>query len=452
MRTLTQHRIWKKLISVGIVILFFFGEIAISFSDKADENSLIDNENISFALRLENDDTEFADEPSIDLLFETFLEKYNIEGASVAVTYNEKLVYAKGFGYANTETGEEVQPGHLFRIASVSKLLTATGIMKLVEEGQLSLDDPVFGPEGILNHPRFLNYEDKRVEEITVKNLLNHTPGWSRHKGDPIFNSLYVAHKFKLPAPAQLDDIIVYQLEKPLSFDPGSIYSYSNLGYAILGKIIELKSGIPYEDYIALNILKPHGIHDMHIGHSLYHEKFPNEVHYYEPAGSSLTQSFDGSGKMVKKSYGGNNMELLGAAGGWVASAPELARFISAIDGYSVIDDVLDSTLIVNMADAEFAGKGLIGWRGADQHGTWWRTGTLSGTTALVMRFGNGENWVVLLNSSAYKRIRIHNKLSRTIFAASYRVKNWPSYDLFANIQSGSPASMGEIPAMNPEL
>lgn len=444
--------IWKRLVRTALVVLFFFGEIAITLSDKAEENSLINTENISFALRLDNDDTEFTDEQSIDLLFENFLEKYNIQGASVAVTHKEKLVYAKGFGLANTETGEKVQPGHLFRIASVSKLITATGIMKLVEEGELSLEDRVFGPDGLLNDPKFLKYEDIRVEEIRVKNLLNHTPGWSRHKGDPIFNSLYVAHKFKLPAPAKLDDIIVYQLGKPLSFDPGTVYSYSNLGYAILGKIIELKSGLPYEDYIVLNILKPHGIHDMHIGHSLYHEKFPNEVHYYEPAGSSLTQSFDGSGKMVKKSYGGNNMDLLGAAGGWVASAPELARFISAIDGYSVVDDVLDSTLTMNMADPEIAGKGLFGWRGADRHGTWWRTGTLSGSTALVMRFENGENWVVLLNSSAYKRIRIHNKLSRTIFAASYRVKNWPSYDLFANAHSGSPTSIGDIPAVNPEL
>ncbi len=73
----------------------------------------------------------------------------------------------------------------------------------------------------------------------------------------------------------------------------------------------------------------------MHIGHSHYYEKYPNEVRYYEPAGSSNAPESDGSGLMVPKAYGGNNIELLGAAGGWVASAPELAKFIAVIDGYA---------------------------------------------------------------------------------------------------------------------
>ncbi|MFW5644649.1 MAG: serine hydrolase domain-containing protein [Bacteroidota bacterium] len=442
----------KTYLMIGLTVLFFFGEIAISFSDRAASNSLIDSDNMSFALNLENSDSDFEQDEFIDRLVESFIKRYNIKGASVAVTKNGQLVYAKGFGMANTETSEPMQPGHIFRIASVSKLLTAAAIMKLIEEDKLELDARVFGKEGILNDEIFQSFQDERIADIRIRHLLNHTAGWSRYKGDPVFNSLYIARKYNETPPAQEDRIIQYGLQKPLSFSPGTTYSYSNLGYIILGRIISSLTHMPYEDYIVMNILKPLDIHDMHIGRSFYHEKYPNEVRYYEPAGSALTMAFNGSGRMVPKSYGGNNMELLGAAGGWVASAPELIKFISAIDGFPDMPDLLADSSIQLMTDPRRAGEGLFGWRGADGHGTWWRTGTLSGSLSFVMRMENGLNWVILLNTSGSKRLRLHNKLSRTIFAASYRVKDWPDYNLFAKPDKGFLSPITEIPALNPKL
>lgn len=442
----------KYLLIVGLTVFFFFGEIAISFSDRAARNSFIDTNNMSFALNLDNSDSDFEQDEYIDRLIESFLTRYHIKGASVAVTKNEKLVYARGFGMANTETSENMQPGHIFRMASVSKLITATAIMKLREKGEIDLDAQVFGKDGILNDRMFLDFKDERVADIKVRYLLNHTGGWSRYKGDPVFNSLYIARKFDETPPAPEDMIIQYSLQKPLSYTPGTTYSYSNLGYLILGKIISKITEMPYEDYVVMNVLKPLDIHDMHIGKSFYHEKYPNEVRYYEPAGSSLTLAFNGSGRMVPKSYGGNNIELLGAAGGWVASAPELVKFISAIDGFENMPDLLADSSIHLMTDAERAGKGLFGWRGTDKHGTWWRTGTLSGSLSFVMRMENGLNWVILLNTSGYKRQRLHNKLSRTIFAASYRVKEWPEYNLFTKQVNTQPSPITEIPALNPRL
>jgi CubicO group peptidase (beta-lactamase class C family) len=380
------------------------------------------------------------------------MERYNVVGASVAITRNDSLVYAKGFGYANEETHEKVQPGHLFRIASVSKLITAVAVMKLYEQNILSLDEKVFGPEGILNDSQYLNYADNRVEKITVRDLLNHTGGWDRRKGDPMFNSLYIARKMHSEPPADLDLIIKYVLSRPLTYAPGTKYSYSNFGYALLGKIIQEKTGMPYEDYVVMNILKPVGINDMHIGHSYYYDKFPNEVRYYEPAGSSNAPEFDGSNEMVPKSYGGNNIEILGAAGGWVSSAPELARFISVIDDFPGKPDILSGKTIDMMTDPFEAGEGLFGWRGSDKHGTWWRTGTLSGTTALIIRLDNGLVWTVLMNTSSYKRLRIHHNLAKTIFAATYRMKEWPEQDLFVDREVRNPAPIGNIPAVNPEL
>ncbi|MCB8999049.1 MAG: beta-lactamase family protein [Bacteroidales bacterium] len=450
MKLFLQYR--KYILVVSLVIVFFFLETALSFSVKKQDNLFTPEDELSFAMRIKNNDSDFPETEGIDLLVKNFLEKNHIMGASVAITSKEKLVYAKGFGIANDETGEMVQPGHLFRIASVSKLITAVAIMQLYEQGKISLTDTVFGPNGILNEPEFQNIYDPRTKLITLTNLLNHTAGWGKRQGDAIFNSRYIARKMKSENPSDLNMIIEYTLSQKLSYNPGQRYSYSNFGYALLGKIVEKITGMKYEDYVVMNILRPAGIYDMHIGRNLYNEKFPNEVKYFEPAGSAYCPAVDGSDKMVPKSYGGNDFNLLGAAGGWVASAPELAKLLTLIDGFDYQKDILKKETILMMSDPGVAGRGLFGWRGSDNRGTWWRTGTLSGTTALVMRQENGINWVILLNTSGYKRSRLHSKMSRTMFASVYRIKNWPDINLFETPSVSEKSNMTSIPALNPQL
>jgi CubicO group peptidase (beta-lactamase class C family) len=440
----------KILVFISLFIFFFFGEIALTFSDKG-YPSLLDDEEIPVSLLLDNHYSDFEGTQDIDRQVNEFIKRWKIEGASLAVTKEERLVYAKGFGTANEETGEEVKPGHLFRIASVSKLITAVAIMKLYEEGKLNLDEPVFGEKGILNDSIYLAYPDKRIEEITVRHLLNHTAGWSRYAGDPIFNPLYIARKMGVPAPATFENVLQYTLSRRLNFNPGTRYSYSNMGYAILGKIIERKSGMPYQDFVVMNLLMPLGIYDMHIGKSYYREKYPNEVRYHSSAGMNTTYAFDGSGERVPIYYGGNDMELLGPAGGWVASAPELIKFMTAIDGFDEQPDILLPETIASMADPSIAGKGLFGWRGSDKYGTWWRTGYLTGSSTLVVRQNDGINWVVMTNTSTYKRSRIHRYVSSMMFGTIHRVQKWPEFDLFT-MEESQPGPIGDIPATNPKL
>jgi len=310
----------------------------------------------------------------------------------------------------------------------------------------------VFGPEGILNDPEFLQYKDVRMEEISVRHLLNHTAGWSKASGDPVFNFFFISKKMRLDGPADIDDLIVYTHKQKLGYNPGKHYSYSNFGYTVLGRIIEKVSGMPYEDYIFFNILKPLDIQDMHIGRNLYYEKYPNEVMYFEPSGTPKIPAFNGSGQMVPLPYGGNNIELLGAAGGWIASAPELVKLISAIDGYDDQPDILSRETVRMMTDPQFAGTGLFGWRGTDRHGTWWRTGTFSGSTALIVRQENGINWVALLNSSSNHRKGLHSRLSRTMFEATYGIKNWPDINLFVHKTVAPPDSSFLLTLMESDL
>ncbi len=435
---------------VPLIIMFFFGEIALTFSDYGN-SFIIENEEVAFSLKLENRYSDVAATSLIDERVEEFLNQWNIKGASVAISKDEELVYAKGFGYANVEKKEEVKPGHLFRIASVSKLITAAAVMKLYEEGQLQLDEYAFGPAGILDTSLFSDYKDSRVEQITVRHLLNHTAGWSKRSGDPLFNSLYIARKMKIDPPAKIDHVIEYTLSRNLNFDPGTRYSYSNFGYGVLGRIIEEISGMPYEDYVIIKVLKPAGIHDMHIGHSFAHEKFPNEVNYYNEGEDLMTYAVDGSGKLVPYHYGGNNIELLGAAGGWVASAPELCKLMTALDGFGNQRDILKKETIEMMVDPDLAGRGLFGWRGQDRYGTWWRTGYISGSTALLVRQRDGVNWVILLNTSTPKESRIQRYTSSMMFRAVSSVKLWPFLNLFL-VDQTYPDPISEFPISNPLL
>ena len=366
-----------------------------------------------------------------DYRINRFLEYWRIKGASVALVKNEKLVFAKGYGYADVEKKEKVEPDHLFRIASVSKLITATAIMKLKEEGLLQLSDRVFGEDGILNSDNYLNIRDKRVKKITVENLLRHTAGFTSRYGDQMFLPLTIAKRMGVPAPAHAETIIEFALSKRLHFTPGSRGSYSNLGYVILEKVVEKASGKDYEAYVQKHILKPAGILDMHIGKNLREDKLPNEVNYYEQSNAILVPAFDGSGGKVYRSNGGNDIEDLGGAGAWIASAAELMKFYVAIDGKDKQADILSKESIAYMTKPSPRGFSPIGWKGTRSNGTWWRTGTLAGTSALLKQNPDGTTWVIITNTSSWKGSKFPTELNKLMGRVMRSVKKWPETDLF---------------------
>jgi len=422
----------KSIAIIVLFLLFFLGETANTFSFKGENNrNNAIGTIIPLSYKIKNELSDCKQTENIDSIVTSFLKQNEIIGSSVAIAKEGRLVYAKGFGFANKENNELVTPKSLFRIASVSKLITAVAIMKLVENEKLDVNQKVFGPLGILNDSIYLNYKDKRVEDITINQLLSHTAGWNGKKSDPVFNLLYVAKVMDLVPPIKIPIVIEYALTKDLDSTPGKEYSYSNLGYCILGEVIKKITGMEYEDYVQFAILHPLGIYDMHIGKSFYNERYPNEVKYYNLTNIEELWSFDGSDELVPTEYGGNNIELLGAAGGWIASAPELVKLMVAIDGFSSQPDILSKQSLDYMTNAHDCSNRLIGWRGTDGHGTWWRTGTLCGTTALLMRHANEINWVVLLNTTTKSRPHIHNKLAHTMYAALGMVKKWPDSNLF---------------------
>lgn len=385
--------------------------------------------NLKFPLnqRISNELSDFNSSELIDNQVKQFIEKYELKGISISIVSNEKLVYAKGYGFANKEDSIFASPGQLFRLASVSKLITAVTIMKLVELKKIKLDSKVFGPKGFFNEDEYLKFEDPRLSDVTVLNLLNHSGGWTQRYGDPMFNPILISTLINEKLPATIDTYLKFVISRRLHFSPGTMNSYSNMGYMFLGEIIKRVTGMPYEDYVRKNILFPMGIYDMHLAHNLYNERLSNEVKYYVPAGDTLIYSYRGDSILVPKTYGGNDVRLLGGAGGWIASAPELARFLVSIDGFSNVKDFLSKESIGLMTgELEI----FLGWKQEYENG-WLRTGSFAGTNNVLYRGNDGFEWVVLCNTSSWKGPVFSYDIIRLMKKISREVPVWPDKDLF---------------------
>lgn len=362
---------------------------------------------------------------AIDLNIQNFIKRAKIRGASLAVVKDGEIVYAKGYGVTDVKSKMPVEPEHLFRIASVSKLITATGIMQLVQEGLLSLDQRVFGPEGILNDSVYTTYRDSRYEKITVRMLLNHSAGWSGKRADPMFSKELVSRTLNRPLPLTFPDIVRFVFRNNLDFEPGLRSSYSNFGYVLLGEIITKVTKTDYETYIKHNILYPLGIRSAHITNNIPEDKSDNEVSYYDLRGHGVVQSWDGSGKMVPRNAGGNDLKMLGPAGGWVASSLDIAKLLIGVAGYE--QHAILSKEIVNEMTTRQAYLQPLGWIGSDNDGRFWRSGSLSGTSAMVVKEKNGLSWVFLSNTSTTAGNKLPHIIDAVVHKSLRSVDQWPS-------------------------
>ncbi len=366
-------------------------------------------------LTVTNQQSEIPELEGLDKKIRYYMRKWQFKGASLAITRNDSLVYAKGYGWADEENGVQMEPGHILRMASVSKLLTAVGIMVLQDQGMLSIKDTVFGPSGILNDSLFVGtIKDRNHHKITVEHLLRHQGGFHR---DPLFSSRDVKHQLQLDHAPEKEDFYRLVLSRRLRFMPGSWQNYSNFGYLLLSEIIEKVSGMPYEKFMTDKVLIPAGCYDMHIAGSYYKDKYENEVRYYTHEGDGkFIEEYNDSGRIVERCYGGNNIPLLSGAGAWCGSPIEIARLVASIDGDPGVPDILSEEAIGQMTEYFDNETYSLGWNDTNPDKGWSRSGTLSGTCALVKRFPDGECWILITNTSTWKgpgQVRYTNDLFR---------------------------------------
>lgn len=308
----------------------------------------------------------------IDKVVLDYMATIDATAATVAVAKDGKLVYSRGYGYADERKKKPTPPDALLRIASVSKPVTAAAIKNLIRDKKLDADAKAFELIGA-KPPGKSKVGDERLKDVTVTHLLEHKGGWDRDKTfDPPFHTAKIEQELGLKRSARQGDLIAYMLTQPLQYAPGTQEAYSNFGYCVLGRVLEKAGKKSYLEVVQESVFKPLGIKDVRLGQAAVKKRDPREVWY--PVGED--------------SY---PLDLMDAFGGLVASAPAVCQFLS---GYWVTG---------NPREKGYVGYGIF-------------FGSLPGTTAFARQREDGYDAVVLLNSRRENSIKDdHDALKRAI-------------------------------------
>ena len=360
----------------------------------------------------------------------SLMQEYKVPGVALAVARDGRLVLARGYGYADTDLQLPVQPNSLFRLASVTKPHTAAAILKLIEQGKLSLSDKAFS---ILSNLQPLpgTVVDPRIATITIQNLLEHTSGWYGEADgtgyDPMFDVDNIARFMGTPAPADCPTIIRYELGRTLDKSPGTYFSYLNFGYCILGEVIHQVSGVPYEVFLKANITGPIGDSRAALGGTLKTDQLPGEVTYYDFPGAPLAHSVFPPFGIVPWPYGGYSLLANEADGGLVSSTIELLRFLTSIDGAG-------ATQLFQSPASGFPSLPPIGLGSV-----WGFIGGVSGTsTGLFLDAAGGQNRMqfAFLANTRPASDAWYTDMDKQLLDVGRQITNWPTSDLFPQFQT----------------
>ncbi|MEV4545892.1 serine hydrolase domain-containing protein [Micromonospora echinaurantiaca] len=370
---------------------------------------------------------------SFDDTMKSYMLARGISAGQLAVTYRGRLVLARGYG---NNSPQLIQPTSLFRVASLSKSLTAAAIVRLAQDGRLSLGDPV-GKFVDLTPPAGQSV-DPRLGQVTLWRLLQHTGGWDRDATnfDPLFKDRIIARALGVPMELRHADVIRFMSGQPLLHDPGATVSYSNYGYLLAGRVVEAVTGMPYETYVKQTLLAPLGVTRMANGWTI--ARHSGEVGYQSQY--TGTTVLDDSGATVAAPYGTFSMRLHDANGGWIASAVDMVRWASAFDAGSTL---LNSTSLSRIwAVPQPTGVNSNGWyyglgwavrpvSGGTGRNTW-HTGSLPGNYSLLVRTYDGMSWAALFNQRDDESGLGYGEIDPLLWQAARAVTSWPTHNFWS--------------------
>lgn len=300
------------------------------------------------------------------------MQKRHIPGVSIAVVQGGKIVLMKGYGLANVELSAPATESTVYQLASVTKTFTATAIMLLVKDGKISLDDEI--TDRLTDLP-------KAWENVTVRNLLNHTSGIKSYTSVKGFEKTMR----KDYARREIIDLVA---KEPLEFKPGAKWNYSNTGYFLLGMLIEKASGKSYGEFMTDRIFKPLGMTKTRAND--LRAIIPGRAQGYEWNGTELRNS----------EYTSPTQPF--AAGMLVSTVADMVKWDSALANHTLLDK---STLEqmwkpTRLAKGE-AGYGF-GWgvekvngRRLVSHG-----GGIPGFSSQISRFLDDDLTVIVLSNA----------------------------------------------------
>lgn len=309
----------------------------------------------------------------IDDLITGQMTHQQVPGVSVVVSANGVPILEKGYGLANRETGVSANAQTIYRIGSVTKQFTAAGVMLLIQDGKLTLDQRI---------AQYFPTAPANWKDITIRQLLQHTSGMQRDFQAPLA-SIYDPNHNYTP-----DEIISLFGRIPMASAPGQMYSYSNTGYYVLGLLIERVSGLSYFDFLQNRIFKPLDMSTASLISTL-------------PAPGALAAGYElDDGKLTRADtlFPGDD----GGQGGLQMSAPDLAKWDAALYTGHILSqssrEQLWTPTVLNDGNTEQYGLGWV-LDSVNGHPFVWHNGKESGYRSQFERHtAEGLTVIVLCN------------------------------------------------------
>jgi D-alanyl-D-alanine carboxypeptidase len=306
------------------------------------------------------------------------------DAVSVAVAVDGEIVHRAAHGVRIPGTAEPVTTSDRFRIASISKTITAITVLQLVEEGLVGLDEPVGA-----RIAASLGVVPSDADGVTVRQLLTHTSGF------PQYESLFFRNQV-----GSCRDAATVGFRRGI----GGGFEYSNMNYCVLGLLVEELTGEPYEQVVYERLLTPLDIQGMRLAPT------------YDP----------GPGEVEHRTVPGRNyMEVLGAAGAWVATPADLVTILGALDpdtpGWKPLDAATLEQMRTSASDPLAAdrgyGMGLILYGG----GAIGHTGTIESTHAMVFDRADNVTWAVTVSGeNPSETVRLAGIVERALAAGGF--------------------------------
>jgi D-alanyl-D-alanine carboxypeptidase len=211
----------------------------------------------------------------LDRAVRDVMKETGVPGVSVALSAPGKGTYIRSFGVADKVTDEPMNPGLYMRIGSETKTFTVTALLELVDQGKVSLDDPISKyVDGVPNG-----------DKITLRNLASMRSGLFNYSADEGFYKALTSDPYRPFTPQELLD---YSFKHPIQFQPGAEFDYCNTNLILLGLVVEKVSGTPLHEFIQKNVIEPAG---------LRHTVFPTDAAFPSPHAHGYTEQ-TASGKL----------------------------------------------------------------------------------------------------------------------------------------------------------
>jgi len=314
---------------------------------------------------------------TINTSVQSYIDSRGIPGLSVAISRQGRLVYARGFGYADTSTGEPAHPLHRWRIASVSKPVCAVSVLRALEDSSAwSLGSTLFGTGALFGNDYGTLAYSTNERNLTTRHLLNHTSGWPNdgklwYDSEPAWGGGH-------------DEVIGYQLDSvPPAFAPGTTYNYSNIEYVTAARVPEKITGQTFAAYTKAQVFDPCGITSMVVGGRTLAEQKTSEVVYYPDGAAGYDPYLIHPGRMDGSTA-------------WIAKPSDLLLLGRRIDGDARHRDLLGSYALSQMRLANLqpdidngntpSSYGM-GWYPGSRNGfQWWgHNGSMPGSKSYLV-------------------------------------------------------------------